>query len=158
MFREPPTGTLPSLVGSSAVYRHSPRRYICGGDTGAASVRRRSTIALRVASRWRLLLSLCAKPPNATAQSDEGDQQMMDFLKRSKYELAGATSGIVAGAVAGAKIGAGMGIASGGTAIAATVPLGIVGGALLGLAGSRLGKLADDISSTGKDDDPDGDD
>ena len=63
---------------------------------------------------------------------------MKDFIDCCKGEIVGATSGVVAGAVA--KIGAGIGIATGGTAFAATVPLGIVGGAILGLAGSRLGR------------------
>lgn len=67
---------------------------------------------------------------------------MKDFIDCCKGEIVGATSGVVAGAVASAvaKIGAGIGIATGGTAFAATVPLGIVGGAILGLAGSRLGR------------------
>ena len=77
---------------------------------------------------------------------------MGDFVDRCKAEIIGATTGVVGGAVAGAKIGAGIGIATGGTAIAATVPLGILGGAVCGLAGSRLGKLVDDIRN-GKDDD-----
>lgn len=81
---------------------------------------------------------------------------MGDLISRCKAEIVCATGGFVGGVVAGAKIGAGIGIATGGTALPATVPLGIVGGAVLGLAGSRLGKLLDDIRN-GKDADPEPD-
>ena len=82
--------------------------------------------------------------------------RMDDLVRRCKAEIVGATAGVVGGAVAGAKIGAGIGIATGGTAIVGTVPLGILGGAVRGLAGSRLGKLIDDIRNR-KDDDPEPD-
>lgn len=48
---------------------------------------------------------------------------------------------MIAGGTAGAIYGAGTGIATGGTAIAGTVPLGIVGGAVGGLALGVAGRL-----------------
>lgn len=47
--------------------------------------------------------------------------------------------GVAGGAVAGSYIGASIGVASGGTAAPATVPLGILGGTILGLAGFVVG-------------------
>lgn len=53
----------------------------------------------------------------------------------------GAVAGAIAGAATGAKIGAGVGIASGGTAIAGTVPVGAALGAVGAVAGG-YGKSA----------------
>jgi len=47
---------------------------------------------------------------------------------KSKKGIFGGVGGIIAGAAAGAKTGASIGIATGGTAIAGTVPLGIIDG------------------------------
>ena len=45
--------------------------------------------------------------------------------------------------VTGAKFGAVLGIATGGVAMAATVPLGIIGGVLVGLIGNKIGSGLD---------------
>lgn len=63
-------------------------------------------------------------------------------MKRKK-ELIGAGSGAIAGAIAGGIAGAQVGIASGGWAIPATVPLGIIGGFVLGAAGKKVGSKFD---------------
>ena len=59
--------------------------------------------------------------------------------KARKCEHAGTAIGLVGDAVLGAKVGAGIGLASGGWAIPATVPLGVLCGAIAGLAGNRIG-------------------
>jgi hypothetical protein len=61
---------------------------------------------------------------------------------KRKCTAGGALGGVATGATAGAIYGTGVGIATGGTAIAGTVPLGIVGGAVGGLLlgiGGRIG-------------------
>ena len=55
---------------------------------------------------------------------------------------------VIGGAMHGAQIGTGIGIATAGGA--ATVPLGVVGGALFGLVGNRVG-LALDRRNDGND-------
>ena len=60
---------------------------------------------------------------------------------RRKKEIIGASSGAIAGAIAGGIAGAKIGIASGGWAIPATVPLGIIGGFVLGAAGKKVGSI-----------------
>lgn len=60
-----------------------------------------------------------------------------------KNEAGFTIGGMIAGAIAGAKIGASIGIATGGTAMAGTVPLGIIGGALAGLTGNKIGSEID---------------
>lgn len=66
----------------------------------------------------------------------------MAIFKRRKRKI-GTYSGAIAGAAAGAKIGTGIGIATGGIGIAATVPLGVIGGLLCGLAGRKIGEELD---------------
>lgn len=60
---------------------------------------------------------------------------------KRKCAAGGAIGGIIAGGTAGAIYGTGTGIATGGTAMAGTVPVGIVGGALGGLALGIAGRL-----------------
>ena len=60
-----------------------------------------------------------------------------------KGENVGMGLGAVGGAVFGAKIGAGIGIASGGWAISATVPLGLIGGYFCGMLGKKVGMKVD---------------
>ena len=60
-------------------------------------------------------------------------------MKKRKREATGTGVGIEAGATLGAKVGAGIGIASGGWAIAGTVPLGLICGAV----GNRIGASMD---------------
>ena len=64
-------------------------------------------------------------------------------MEKRKREATGTGVGIVAGATLGAKIGAGVGIASGGWAIPGTVPLGLICGAVGGLADNRIGASMD---------------
>jgi len=66
--------------------------------------------------------------------------------RKRKNEKIGTGVGVVAGAVAGAKIGAGVGLAAGGWAMAATVPFGILGGAVIGLLGNKIGTEIDRAS------------
>ena len=63
--------------------------------------------------------------------------------KNRKGEATGTAVGVLAGAALGAKIGAGIGIAGGGWAIAGTVPLGVICGAVAGLAGKWFGAKMD---------------
>lgn len=60
-----------------------------------------------------------------------------------KNEVMLTLGGMVAGAAVGAIKGASIGIATGGTAMAATIPLGIIGGALAELAGNKIGSEID---------------
>lgn len=60
---------------------------------------------------------------------------------KAKCTAAGAVGGMIAGGTAGAIYGTGTGIATGGTAIAGTVPIGVVGGAIGGLTLGVAGKL-----------------
>lgn len=62
---------------------------------------------------------------------------------KAKIVAGGIVGGTAIGATTGATIGAGIGVASAGTAIAGTVPLGVVGGALGALTlgiGAKLGR------------------
>ena len=67
-----------------------------------------------------------------------------------KKETAGTIAGLLAGAVTGAKIGAAYGVVSGGWGITATVPLGILVGAIGGLTGNKIGYEADKKSGAKK--------
>jgi len=60
---------------------------------------------------------------------------------KAKCTAGGAFGGMIAGGTAGAIYGAGTGIASGGTAIAGTVPIGVIGGAIGGLTLGVAGRL-----------------
>jgi hypothetical protein len=60
---------------------------------------------------------------------------------KAKCTAGGAVGGMIAGGTAGAIYGTGTGIATGGTAIAGTVPIGVVGGAIGGLALGVAGRL-----------------
>ena len=66
----------------------------------------------------------------------------MAIFKRRKKKI-GTYSGAIAGVIAGAEIGTGIGLATGGWAMPATVPLGIVGGLLCGIAGRKIGSELD---------------
>ena len=70
--------------------------------------------------------------------------------KRMKQEIVGTGVGVIGGAMLGAQIGTGIGIATAGWGMAATVPLGVVGGTLFGLVGNRVG-LALDRRNDGND-------
>ena len=63
-------------------------------------------------------------------------------MKR-KIEMLGSAGGLLGGAAIGAKIGASIGLATGGVAIAGTVPFGIIGGLLLGFIGNKIGTESD---------------
>ena len=63
---------------------------------------------------------------------------------KAKCAAGGALGGMLAGGTAGAIYGAGTGIATGGTAMAGTVPIGVGGGALGGLALGVAGKVGAD--------------
>ena len=63
--------------------------------------------------------------------------------KSRKKEAIGTGVRLVTGAIAGAKLRAVLGIATGGVAMAATVPLGIIGGVLVGLIGNKIGSELD---------------
>ena len=60
---------------------------------------------------------------------------------KAKCTAGGAVGGMITGGTAGAIYGAGTGIATGGTAIAGTVPIGVVGGAIGGLALGIAGRF-----------------
>lgn len=60
---------------------------------------------------------------------------------KAKCTAGGAVGGMIAGGTAGAIYGAGTGFATGGTAIAGTVPIGVVGGAIGGLTLGVAGRL-----------------
>lgn len=60
-----------------------------------------------------------------------------------KNEAGFTLAGAITGAIAGAKIGAHIGIVTGGIGMAATVPLGIIGGAIVGLTGNKIGSEID---------------
>ena len=66
-----------------------------------------------------------------------------DVFKQRKAESIGTGVGVLGGAAVGAKIGAGIGLASGGWGMAATVPLGAIGGVLVGLIGNKIGTEMD---------------
>lgn len=67
-------------------------------------------------------------------------------LKRGKLGRGiGATAGAVVGGIAGFFIGASLGIASGGVAIAATIPLTIMGASMGGGGGYFVGSMGDKI-------------
>ena len=74
---------------------------------------------------------------------DNKDNIVIKFVKENAAQIGLTGGGSLAGALAGAKIGAGIGIATGGIAMAATVPLGIAAGAICGLTGNRIGLEVD---------------
>jgi hypothetical protein len=61
---------------------------------------------------------------------------------KRKRTVGGAVGGMIAGGTAGAIYGTGAGIASAGTAMAGTVPIGIVAGAVGGLTLGIAGRLS----------------
>lgn len=81
----------------------------------------------------------------ATMDHFEGEIGTEPSDLRSVLSKKLAAGGTVAGALAGAKIGIGIGIATGGTAIAGTIPLAILG-AIAGHQGAgRIGVRAADL-------------
>lgn len=68
---------------------------------------------------------------------------MQNEQTTKKGQKVGTGLGFISGAVVGARIGAGIGIASGGWAIPATVPLGLIGGYFCSVLGKRIGKAVD---------------
>ena len=64
-------------------------------------------------------------------------------MEDRKNEIIGSLTGAVAGAAAGATKGATIGIATGGLAMAGTIPCAIVGGIIGFLGGNKIGSEAD---------------
>lgn len=64
-------------------------------------------------------------------------------MEERKNEIIGSLAGVAAGAVAGATKGATIGIATGGLAMAGTIPCAIVGGIIGLLGGNKIGSEAD---------------
>jgi hypothetical protein len=63
----------------------------------------------------------------------------LEMPRRARLKAGFTVGGIAGGAAIGAYTGTSIGVASGGTAAAATVPLGVMGGAILGLSGYVVG-------------------
>jgi hypothetical protein len=67
----------------------------------------------------------------------------MQFIQRRKFELAGTGCGLITGLILGLVIGGSLGIATGGIAIAGTIPCAAIGLILFALAGNKIGSEID---------------
>lgn len=72
------------------------------------------------------------------------------FFGDNAWQIGLSSGGVLGGAIAGAKVGASIGIATGGMGMAATIPLGVAAGAILGLTGNRVGLELDKVKNKKK--------